>query len=78
MEGILFMDISEKIRMLREQTGMNRKEFSMHVGIPVRTLEDWEAGRRTPPEYIPRLISYQFKYEKLMRKLEQEEKNGEE
>ena len=72
------MDISEKIRMLREQTGMNRKEFSMHVGIPVRTLEDWEAGRRTPPEYIPRLISYQFKYEKLMRKLEQEENNGEE
>ena len=72
------MDISEKIRMLREQTGMNRKVFSMHVGIPVRTLEDWEAGRRTPPEYIPRLISYQFKYEKLMRKLEQEEKNGEE
>ena len=78
MEGILFMDISEKIRMLREQTGMNRKEFSMHVGIPIRTLEDWEAGRRTPPEYLPRLISYQLKYEKLMRKLEQEEKNGEE
>ena len=72
------MDISEKIRMLREQTGMNRKEFSMHVGLPIRTLEDWEAGRRTPPEYLPRLISYQFKYEKLMRKLEQEEKNGEE
>ena len=72
------MDISEKIRMLREQTGMNRKEFSMHVGLPIRTLEDWEAGRRTPPEYLPRLISYQLKYEKLMRKLEQEEKNGEE
>ena len=72
------MDISEKIRMLREQTGMNRKEFSMHVGIPIRTLEDWEAGRRTPPEYLPRLISYQLKYEKLIRKLEQEEKNGEE
>ena len=24
-----------------------------------------EAGRRTPPEYIPRLIEYQLKYEKL-------------
>ena len=34
--------------------------------IPVRTLEDWEAGRRTPPEYIPRLIEYQLKYEKLV------------
>lgn len=45
---------------------MNRKEFSEHTGIPVRTLEDWEAARRTPPEYIPRLIEYQLKYEKMM------------
>ena len=32
----------------------------------VRTLEDWEAARRTPPEYIPRLIGYQLKYEALI------------
>lgn len=38
--------------------------------IPVRTLEDWEAGRRTPPEYIPQLIEYQLKYEKLMKEKE--------
>ena len=48
---------------------MSRKEFSEHVGIPVRTLEDWEAGRRTPPEYVPRLIAYQLKYEDLLRKV---------
>ena len=47
---------------------VNRKEFSEHTGIPVRTLEDWEAGRRTPPEYIPRLLSYQLKYEELVGK----------
>ena len=29
-------------------------------------MEDWEAGRRTPPEYIPRLIGYQLKYEQMM------------
>ena len=46
---------------------MSRKEFSEHTGIPVRTLEDWEAGRRTPPEYIPRLIAYQLKYEDLVK-----------
>ena len=44
---------------------MSRKQFSEHTGIPVRTLEDWEAGRRTPPEYIPRLIAYQLMYEEL-------------
>lgn len=48
---------------------MNRKEFSEHTGIPVRTLEDWEAGRRRPPEYIPRMISYQLKYEELLQEL---------
>ncbi len=57
------MDLAMKIRTLREETGMTRKEFSDHTGIPVRTLEDWEAGRRTPPEYIPRLIAYQLMYE---------------
>ena len=61
------MDIAKAIRDLRESTGMSRKEFSDHTGIPVRTLEDWEAGRRTPPDYIPRLIAYQLKYEELMK-----------
>lgn len=60
------MDVALKIKELRESTGMNRKEFSEHTGIPIRTLEDWEAGRRTPPEYIPRLIAYMLKYEDLV------------
>ena len=65
------MESANKIRELREKTGMTRKDFSMHIGIPLRTIEDWEAGRRTPPEYIPRLISYQLKYEELMKNKEQ-------
>lgn len=65
------MDSAKIIKELRDSTGLTRKEFSVHVGIPVRTLEDWEAGRRTPPEYIPRLIEYQLKYEELLRKLEE-------
>ena len=62
------MDIAKKITELRESVGENRTEFSKHTGIPVRTLEDWEAGRRTPPQYIPRLIEYQLKYEELVKK----------
>ena len=68
------MDTAKRIKEIRENTGMSRKEFSEHTGIPVRTLEDWEAARRTPPEYIPRLIAYQLKYEELMK--EKEGKNG--
>ena len=61
------MDVAKRIIELREGVGENRKEFSMYTGIPVRTLEDWEAGRRTSPEYIPRLIEYQMKYEYLIK-----------
>ena len=61
------MDTARTIKELRVSTGMTRKEFSKHTGIPVRTLEDWEAARRTPPEYIPRLIAYQLKYEELIK-----------
>ena len=60
---VCFMESAKIIKGLRGNIGLSRKEFSEHVGIPVRTLEDWEAGRRTPPEYIPRLIAYQLKYE---------------
>lgn len=67
------MDIASKIKELRESAGMSRKEFSEHTGIPVRTLEDWEAARRTPPEYIPRLIAYQLKYEEMLRQKEEKD-----
>lgn len=60
------MNTGEAIKNLREEAGFNRKDFSRHTGIPLRTLEDWEAGRRTPPEYIPRLLAYQLKYEALI------------
>lgn len=37
------IELSKKIKGLKEDVGMTRKEFSKHVGIPVRTLEDEEA-----------------------------------
>ena len=66
------MESARRIRDLRESTGLSRKEFSEYIGIPVRTLEDWEAGRRTPPEYIPRLISYQLKYVELLQRVSEQ------
>ena len=61
------MATSQIIKEMRERTGMNRKEFSEYTKIPVRTLEDWEAGKRTPPQYIPRLINYQLLYDKIIK-----------
>ena len=68
------MDTAKIIKELREQTGMNRREFSEYTKIPVRTLEDWEAGKRTPPEYVPRLLNYQLLYNKLIKDSDMEKK----
>ncbi len=59
------MESTNQIKELRKQTGMSQKEFAEHLGIPLRTIENWESGKRNPPEYIPRLISYQLKYEAI-------------
>ena len=45
-----------EIREIRESIGMSRSDFSRTYGIPVRTLEDWEAGKRKCPEYVVKLL----------------------
>lgn len=47
------MNESERIRRM---LGVSRAEFSRRYGIPVRTLEEWDAGRRTPPDYVVSLL----------------------
>ena len=51
-------------KMIREQSGMNRKDFSDWLGIPYRTMQEWELGRRVMPEYVLRLIAYKVLNEK--------------
>ena len=56
----------QSLKKIREELGMNRTEFSHYMGIPLRTLEEWEAGRRQMPEYILRLIAYYVKTQQLL------------
>lgn len=59
-----------KLKKIREELGMNRTDFSRYVGIPLRTLEEWEAGRRQMPDYVLRLIAYYTKMQQLLREKE--------
>ena len=45
-------------KMIRQKSGMNRTEFSSWLGVPYRTMQEWELGRRAMPEYVLRLIAY--------------------
>ena len=53
----------ERFVQLREQTGMDRKDFAEYLGIPYRTMQDWERDVRTMPNYVFALIEYKVRNE---------------
>jgi hypothetical protein len=40
--------VAARIIGLREARGLSRTRLSQLSGVPLRTLEEWEAGRRVP------------------------------
>ncbi len=69
-----------ELKKLREEIGLNRKNFALEYGIPLRTIEDWEHGNRKMPDYLLRLLVYKVKMDSLEKKvkdnkLEESERN---
>lgn len=48
---------SLRIKDARLAAGLTQKAMSDKLGIPIRTIQDWEHGLRTPPEWAARLIT---------------------
>lgn len=61
---------TDKLKRIRAGLGLSRKAFSEYIGIPLRNLEEWEAGRRKMPEYLLRMLIYYIKMNQYL------EKNG--
>lgn len=55
-----------ELKYLRNIAGLNRTDFARTLGIPLRTVEDWEAGRRRMPDYLLRLIGYKIRFEAIL------------
>jgi DNA-binding transcriptional regulator YiaG len=50
---------------LRQQSGMNLKQFSEFFEIPYCTAQNWEIGRRRCPPYLLNLMEYKMKHERV-------------
>lgn len=48
------------IRSIRQAANLTQKQLSDMLGIPLRTIEDWDSGRRKPPEYVTDLIIFKL------------------
>ena len=56
MNRVIALVTMMTIKEAREQIGMSRAEMSRAFEIPIRTLEDWDAGKSSPPPYVQKLI----------------------
>lgn len=44
------------IKSCRLSAGLTQKEFSKMFGIPIDVIKSWDCGRRTPPDWVKRLV----------------------
>ena len=52
--------IGDKLKEIREETGMNKKEFASFIGIKYTTYNNYETGEREPNSDVLILISQKF------------------
>lgn len=48
---------SSEIKSIRNSTGLTQKLFAKYMGVSVKTVEAWEAGRNHPDGAACRLLS---------------------
>lgn len=52
------------IAALCQRYGLTQSELARHFGIPLRTVQDWHAGRRTAPAYVVDMMNQLLSLEK--------------
>ena len=65
-EDNLINDNPDTIKGLCEMYGISQTELSRQYGIPLRTVQDWYAGRRKPPSYVVGMLSDLLGYERVV------------
>mgnify|MGYP004453401525 FL=1 len=63
-----------EIKELRMLSGLSQQAFSDKYKIPKRSIENWESGKRTPPEYVISLLERAVKED--IKKIEEERKTS--
>lgn len=56
------------IKEIRQSTGLSQSKFAAALNIPLRTLQKWEIGERSCPEYVVDLIAYRVQHDPKFKK----------
>ena len=58
---------SMTVKELREKTGLTQQKFGDYLGIPRRTIQNWENGVNECNQYIIDLMEYKLKNEGVIK-----------
>lgn len=58
------MTFSEQFKTARKEAGFTQQALADATGIPKRTVEDWERGISSPPEWCQRLVLAEIERQK--------------
>ncbi|MDU5281435.1 MAG: helix-turn-helix transcriptional regulator [Dialister sp.] len=50
------MEFKDQLKELRKKNNMTQSGLSKMLEVPKRTIENWEGGVNSPPEYVQKLI----------------------
>lgn len=60
------------VALARRKVGMSQSEFAKLLGVSVRTLQDWEQGRRLPTGAARSLLAVAVREPKVLREIVKE------
>lgn len=67
--GRRFTKESYPIVRAREKSGLSQAEFAKLLGVSIRTIQDWEQGRREPNAAAKTLIKVAELHPSVLRKI---------
>lgn len=50
--GSIYDAVHRSVKEIAAAAGLSQRKLAERFCIPVRTIEDWCAGKRTPPDYV--------------------------
>ena len=56
------------IAELCKRYGLSQSELARRFEIPLRTVQDWHAGRRKAPDYVVKMMEQLLSLERMARK----------
>src|SRR5215813_10476914 len=71
--GRRYTKTSYPIVRAREKSGLSQAQFAALLGVSVRTLQEWEQGRREPNRAAKTLIKIAALHPQVLRKIAAEE-----